>query len=183
MTMMINKNKVDYSQFPDNSIPVYYSLKKGFLTYTGQIIPRNLKRKVYFMSPERASKVLDLVPYQGYLNGDITKCDSFIHRDYGKKMDFTRLNRAVFTNLRIGDESSIQKIYLDLLKNFPWTNKKRPPEKKKVKVAVPVEIIEDIPKKFNTDLAYRFDLDFSDSTSMPNSQSVESSNRFDLDFD
>ena len=133
------------------------------------------------MSPKRASEVLDLIPYQEYLDGDITKQDSFIHRDYGKKMDFSRLNRAVFTNLRIGDESSIQKIYLDLLKNFPWTNKKRPPEKKKAKVEFPV--VEDTPKRFKTDLAYRFDLDFSDNAPTTNSQCIESANRFDLDFD
>lgn len=180
---MTKNNSVDYSQFPDASIPVYYSLQKGFLTYTGQLIPKHLKRKVYFMSPKRASEVLDLIPYQEYLDGDITKQDSFIHRDYGKKMNFIKLNSAVFNNLRIGDEGSIQKIYLDLLKNFPWTNKKRPPEKKKSKVAVPVEVIEDTTKKFKTDLAYRFDLDFSDNTPTPNTQCMELSNRFDLDFD
>ena len=163
----MSKEKIDYSQFPDASIPVYYSLPKGFLTYTGQIIPKHLKRKVYLLSPERASKVLDLIPYQAYLDGDITKQDAFIHKEYGKKINFTKLNRAILTLLRTEDEKNLPKLYLKLLSHFPFTYTAKP-KVKRVKIETPT-------------IDHRFDLDFDDP--IPNSQpTLEIDHRFDLDF-
>lgn len=155
---MTKKEKVDYSQFPDKSIPVYYSTPKGYLTYTGQIIPKHLSNKVYLMTPKRASEVLDLIPYQEYLDGDITKEDKFIHKEYGKKMNFTKVNRAVITNLQIDPIQSVQDVFNDIIKNFPFTLKSK--SKKTVK-----EKDKDISNsqeesRFTTDLQYRFDLDY-----------------------
>ena len=143
-------NKVDYSQYPDSSIPVYYSVPKGFLTYTGQIIPKHLKRKVYFMTPKRASEVLDLIPYQEYLDGDITKQDEFIHKDWGKKMDFSKFNRAIQANMKLGDTNVIE-LVSNLLKNYPFTVKEK---SKKISKKEAEEA------RFQTDLGYRFDLDY-----------------------
>lgn len=145
--------KIDYTQFPDSSIPVYYSTPRGYITYTGQIIPRHCQKKVYLMSPKRASEVLDLIPYQEYLNGDITKEDKFIHKEYGKKMDFSKLNAAVATTLklRVGKCQDIFTIFNDLLKNYPYTIKEKP-------VKITNQEIKNA--RFKTDLQYRFDLDY-----------------------
>ena len=143
--------KVDYSQFPDSSIPVYYSIPKGYITYTGQIIPRHLQNKVYLMTPKRASKVLDLIPYQEYLNGDITKEDKFIHEEYGKKMDFSKLNRAVTESHKLDPKQDIHIIFNKLLRNFPYTLKEKPKRISKQEVEE---------ERFQTDLHYRFDLDY-----------------------
>lgn len=147
----MNKNKVDYSQFPDSSIPVYYSTPKGYITYTGQIIPRHLQKKVYLMTPKRASRVLDLIPYQEYLNGDITKEDKFIHAEYGKKMDFSKLNRALVTNLKLDSTKDVYTIFNKLLNSYPYTVKEKP--KKIIKQEKEQE-------RFQTELHYRFDLDY-----------------------
>lgn len=144
-------NKVDYSQFPDSSIPVYYSTPKGYITYTGQIIPKHLQKKVYLMAPKRASKVLDLIPYQEYLDGDITKEDKFIHEEYGKKMNFSKLNRAIVTSLKLGSDQDIFSLFNKLLRTYPYTLKEKPKKLSKSE-------IEDF--RFKTDLGYRFDLDY-----------------------
>lgn len=146
----MSKEKVDFSQFPDSSIPVYYSTPRGYLTYTGQVIPKHLSKKVYLLSPKAASKTLDLIPYQEYLNGDITKEDKFIHKEYGKKMDFNKINRSVQMNLRYSDANVIE-IFNDLIKNFPFTIKEKP---KKLSIQ---EVKEE---RFKTELGYRFDLDY-----------------------
>jgi hypothetical protein len=148
---MTEKFKVDYSQFPDSSIPVYYSTSKGYITYTGQIIPKHLSKKVYLMPPKQASKVLDLEPYQEYLNGDITKEDKFIHKDYGSKRNFDKLNRTINTELKIDPSQSVSTLFNTLLKNFPITKKEKT---KKIKERESVE------ERFKTELAYRFDLDY-----------------------
>lgn len=162
--MTTSKNdKVDYSQFPDNSIPVYYSTPKGYITYTGQIIPKHLSRKVYLMTPKRASEVLDLIPYQEYLDGDITKEDKFIHKEYGKKMDFAKLNRAVITNLQIDPLQNIHEVFADILRNFPFTVKNKPSGKpKKKSKSTNTTLISNslVEERFTTELQYRFDLDF-----------------------
>lgn len=147
----MNEQKVDYSQFPDSSIPVYYSTTKGYITYTGQIIPKHLQRKVYLMSPKRASKVLDLDPYQDYLNGDITKEDKFIHEEYGKKMDFSKLNRAISEALKDNPDINIYVLFNKLLKTYPYTIKEKSKRLSKK---------EAIEARFQTDLYYRFDLDY-----------------------
>lgn len=149
----MSTTKIDYTQYPDASIPVYYSTPKGYITYTGQIIPRHCQSKVYLMTPKRASKVLDLIPYQEYLDGDITKEDKFIHEEYGKKMNFTKLNRAIQTSLHLetGKDRDIHILFNNLIKNFPYTVKEKP------KKVVKQEAEE---ARFKTDLQYRFDLDY-----------------------
>jgi hypothetical protein len=149
----ITKYEVDYTQFPDSSIPVYYSTSKGYITYTGQIIPHHCQNKVYLMTPKQASKVLDLIPYQEYLNGDITKEDKFIHKEYGKKINFSKLNNAVFTTLKheTGKDRDIFTIFNKLLKNFPYTITE------KTKKIIEKEKEEE---RFKTELKYRFDLDY-----------------------
>jgi hypothetical protein len=105
------------------------------------------------MTPKRASKVLDLIPYQEYLDGDITKEDKFIHEEYGKKMNFTKLNRAIQTSLHLetGKDRDIHTLFNNLIKNFPYTVKEKP------KKVVKQEAEE---ARFKTDLQYRFDLDY-----------------------
>lgn len=142
-------NKIDYSQYPNKSIPVYYSLNKGFLTYIGTIIPKSLGSKIYLMSPKQASQSLDLELYQKFLEGDITLQDRFVHKSFGTKIDFTKVNRAILFNLREGkSEQDIPELFRALLRNFPRTVKMKPSEISK----------ED--KFLNTELGYRFDLDF-----------------------
>lgn len=144
-------NKIDYSQYPDKSIPIYYSTPKGYLTYTGQIIPKHLSQKVYLMPVHQASEVLDLTPYQEYLNGDITKEDKFIHREWGKKINFTKLNRAIASSLKDDPSTDIVSLFNKLLINYPFTVKDKP------KKVIQQEKIE---QRFKTELAYRFDLDY-----------------------
>lgn len=144
-------NKIDYSQYPDKSIPIYYSTPKGYLTYTGQIIPKHLSQKVYLMPVHQASEVLDLTPYQEYLNGDITKEDKFIHREWGKKINFTKLNRAIASYLKDDPSTDIVSLFNKLLINYPFTVKDKP------KKVIQQEKIE---QRFKTELAYRFDLDY-----------------------
>lgn len=149
----MSKDKVDYSQFPDSSIPVFYSIPKGYITYIGTLIPKHHQRKVYLMSPKRAYEVLDLIPYQEYLDGDITKEGKFIHRAYGKKMDFRKLVQPFLSALDDGANPLLA--FQKLIAHYPYSY-----TKEEVYVDTGVSTGKKDKPCFNTDLGYRFDLDF-----------------------
>jgi hypothetical protein len=73
-------------------------------------------------------------------------------------MNFTKVNRAVITNLQIDPIQSVQDVFNDIIKNFPFTLKSKPKKENKEKDKDISNSQET--SRFTTDLQYRFDLDY-----------------------
>ena len=66
-------------------------------------------------------------------------------------MDFSKLNRAVTESHKLDPKQDIHIIFNKLLRNFPYTLKEKPKRISKQEVEE---------ERFQTDLHYRFDLDY-----------------------